>query len=320
MTTAIDLLQHHGLAVVFVNVLLAQLGLPVPAYPVLLVTGALSARGAYPMAALLPTAVAASLVADLAWFATARRFGGRVLRTVCRVSLSPDSCVRQTESLFSRWGVRSLAVAKFVPGFGLVATVIAAELRVSPARFLVFDAIGAALWAGVGLALGHVFHDAVAETLEALARLGRIGLGAALVGFALFALYRWQRRRAFLRELRMARITVEALRSLHEAGAQPVILDVRSAASRERDGFIPGSTAWSVDDGRDDRLDVPRDREVVVYCACPNEASAAVVAKRLMRAGFRRVRPLHGGIEAWVAAGLPLERAPSPGGATSAPA
>jgi membrane protein DedA with SNARE-associated domain/rhodanese-related sulfurtransferase len=316
MTTAIDLLQRYGLAVVFANVLLAQLGIPLPAYPVLMITGALSARGEYSPTALLLTSVAASLVADLTWYATARRFGGRVLKTVCRLSLSPDSCVRQTESIFARWGVRSLAVAKFIPGFGLVATVIAAELRVPLARFLVFDAIGATLWSGVGLALGYLFHDAVTRALEALARLGRIGMAVALAGFALFALYRWHRRRMFLRELRMARITVHALRSLHESGAQPVVLDVRSAASRERDGFIPGSTAWSVDEGRGDRLDVPRDREVIVYCACPNEASAAVVAKRLKRAGFERVRPLHGGIDAWVAAGLPLQRSAGPEVAT----
>jgi membrane protein DedA with SNARE-associated domain/rhodanese-related sulfurtransferase len=308
MATAIELLQHYGLAVVFVNVLLAQLGLPLPAYPVLMITGALSARGEYSVAALLLTSVAASLTAGLIWFTTAQRLGGRVLKTVCRVSLSPDSCVRQTESIFSRWGVRSLAVAKFIPGFGLVATVIAAELHVSLARFLAFDAIGATLWSGVGLALGYLFHGAVTATLEALTRLGRIGMGIALAGFALFALYRGYRRWAFLRELRMARITVDALHSLHESGVPPVVLDVRSASTRERDGFIPGSTAWSVEDGRGDRLDVPRDHEVVVYCACPNEASAAVVAKRLKRAGFERVRPLHGGIDAWIAAGLPLER------------
>jgi len=47
--------------------------------------------------------------------------------------------------------------------------------------------------------------------------------------------------------------------------------------------------------------------EVIVYCACPNEASAAVVAKQLMRAGFKRVRPLAGGIEAWVEQGYPVE-------------
>ena len=317
MTSVIELLQHHALALVFANVLLTQLGVPEPAYPALLMAGALTARGGAPAGALLLAAVAASLVADAVWYAATRRFGGGgVLRTVCRISLSPDSCVRQTASLFSRGGVRSLAVAKFIPGFGLVATVIAADLRIAFARFLFFDAIGALLWSGAGLALGYVFHDALAGVLDGLARLGRVGLWVALAGFAVYALVRWQRRRALLAELRMARITVDALRALHASGVRPALLDVRPAASRERDGYIPGSIAWSVEHGRADRLDVPRDGEVVVYCACPNEASAAVVAKRLKQAGFERVRPLHGGIDAWVADGLPIER----GAAAGAPA
>jgi membrane protein DedA with SNARE-associated domain/rhodanese-related sulfurtransferase len=289
-------------------VLLLQIGLPLPAYPVLVIAGALSARGHHGLSALLLTAVGASLIADLLWYAAGRRFGGRVLKTLCRVSISPDSCVRQTESIFARWGLRSLAVAKFIPGFAVIATAIAGNLRLSMPRFLFFDAIGAALWAGVALGLGYVFYDAVTVLLDALSRLGHAGLWVVAAGFATFMLWRWQLRRAFLRELRMARITVDALRALHDAGERPAILDVRSAGSRERDGFIPGSIPWSMDEGRNDRLEVPRDFEVVVYCACPNEASAAIVAKRLKQAGFQRVRPLHGGIDAWVAAGLPLER------------
>jgi membrane protein DedA with SNARE-associated domain/rhodanese-related sulfurtransferase len=308
MTTLLEWLQQYGLVVVFVNVLLAHLGLPLPAYPVLVITGALSARGHYALAALLPTAVAASLCADFVWYAAGRRYGGRMLRTICRVSMSPDSCVRQTESMFERWGLRSLVVARFIPGFTAIATTIAGNLRASLLRFAFFDAIGAALWAGLGLGIGYVFYDTVAAALDRLAGLGRVGLAVVAAGFAAFVAYRWLQRRALIRELRMARIDVDALRALQEAGERPAILDVRAAASRARDGHIPGSIPWSVEHGRTDRLEVARNSEVVVYCACPNEASAAIVAKRLQQAGFRHVRPLHGGIDAWVAAGLPLER------------
>ncbi len=308
MATLIEWLQHYGLLVVFVNVLLAQLGLPLPAYPVLVITGALSARGHEQLAALLLTAVGASLVADLGWYTVGRRYGARVLATLCRVSLSPDSCVRQTESIFSRWGLPSLLVAKFIPGFAAIATSIAGNLRASLPRFVLFDALGAALWAGVAIVLGFLFDDAVGALLDRLADLGRIGLALVLGGFLAFGLVRWLQRRAFMRELRMARISVDALRALRDAGERPAVLDVRSIEARRRDGHIPGSIHWSMDQGRGDRLEVPRDGEVVVYCACPNEASAAIVARRLMRAGFLHVRPLHGGVEAWAAAGLPLAR------------
>ena len=308
MATVFEWLQQYGLVVVFANVLLAQLGVPVPAYPLLIVTGALCARSQFPLAQLLLTSLAASLLADLLWYAAGRRYGGRVLKTVCRVSISPDSCVRQTESIFSRWGLPSLAIAKFVPGFGMIATSIAGNLRTPLPRFLFFDAIGAILWAGVAVGLGYVFHDAVGALLDRLMELGRLGMVVVLAGFLGFVLVRWVQRRVFLRQLRMARISVDVLRAMREAGERPAILDVRSATSRERDGHIPGSIHWPMEAGREDRLEVDRDGDVVVYCACPNEASAAIVAKRLMQAGFRKVRPLHGGIDAWVAAGLPLER------------
>src|SRR5512146_1717772 len=121
MSHLIELVQHYGLAFVFVNVLLLQAGLPVPAYPTLIVTGALAARSPYTLAGLLGTAVAASAIGNLAWYIAGRRLGGRVLKTLCRVSLSPDSCVRQTESIFERWGMPSLLGAKFIPGFSTIA-------------------------------------------------------------------------------------------------------------------------------------------------------------------------------------------------------
>jgi membrane protein DedA with SNARE-associated domain/rhodanese-related sulfurtransferase len=308
MPTLLHWLAEYGLVVAFVNVLLAQLGAPVPSYPVLIVTGALAANGRYPLAALHATVVLACLVADLAWYAAGRRYGGRMVRAVCRISISPDSCVRQTESLFDRWGAPSLMVAKFIPGFGAIATSLAGNIRLPLARFVFFDAIGAALYTGVGIALGMIFRDAVADVLAVLSGMGRIGLAVIGAAFAAFVALKWWQRHALIRELRMARIGVDELAGLVDAGAAPLILDVRDHSARLRDGTIPGALHWPMAQPPDAVPDVPRDAEVVVFCACPNEISAARVAKRLRLAGFRRVRPLHGGIEAWVDAGRPVER------------
>src|SRR5512147_777105 len=176
MEQLVQLIQHYGLAFVFVNVLLLQAGLPVPAYPTLIVTGALAARSPYTLAGLLGTAVVASAIGNFAWYVAGRRLGGRVLKTLCRVSLSPDSCVRQTESIFERWGAPSLMFAKFVPGFASVATAMAGVVRIAPWRFVLFDAIGAALWSGVAIALGYVFRDAIDDVVSGLAAMGRIGI------------------------------------------------------------------------------------------------------------------------------------------------
>ena len=308
MAHLITLIEHYGLALVFVNVLLLQAGLPVPAYPTLIVTGALAARSPYTLPGLVATAVAASVIADFGWYLIGRRLGARVLRTLCRISLSPDSCVRQTESIFTRWGARSLTVAKFVPGFASVATAMAGIVRLSPLRFVVFDAIGAALWSGVAIALGYIFRDAVNDVLDVLAAMGRIGLALVIAAFVIYVLVKWVQRQRFIRQLRMDRMTVEELRALLTAGTPTTVVDVRSPLSQAVTGRIPGAITVDVTNLRPELLAIPPTNEVVVYCACPNEASAVKVAQAFKQRGFQRVRPLTGGIDAWIEAGHEVER------------
>jgi len=308
MNHLLDLLQHYGLAFVFINVLALQAGLPFPAYPTLIVTGALASRGGYSLPALLATAVAASLIADLAWYSLGRRVGGPVLRTLCRISLSPDSCVRQTESIFTRWGARSLMVAKFVPGFASVATAMAGVLRVPLWRFIPADVIGATLWAGVAIALGYIFRNAVDDVLEVLQEMGKIGLALIVVAFAVYVFWKWLQRKRFIRQLVMDRISVDEVRTLIDAGRIGMVIDVRSPMSQEITGRIPGAVTVDPANMTFDLIAVEPQSEVVVYCACPNEATAVKVAKALLQHGFKRVRPLHGGIDAWIAAGHDVER------------
>jgi membrane protein DedA with SNARE-associated domain/rhodanese-related sulfurtransferase len=300
-------LEQYGLAAVFLNVGLEQLGLPIPAYPVLILTGALSFNGQYSAGGLILTAVLACLSADSVWYWAGHRYGSRVLKTLCRISLSPDSCVRQTESIFTRWGVKSLILAKFIPGFASLATALAGRTGIPFGRFLFFDAIGAALYAGLGVVIGMVFHDAVADVLAVFEQMGRIGLMVLLAAFALFLAHKWWQRQRFYRQLRMARISPLELQRLAQQDKAAVILDVRTELARAGGGIIPGALIWSDLERTRASLDIPHGIAVVVYCACPNDASAALVAKRLMAAGFSNVRPLHGGIEAWEAAGLALE-------------
>jgi len=308
MTHLLELLEHYGLILVFINVLALQAGLPMPAYPTLIVTGALASRGGYSLAALLGTAVAASLIADLCWYSAGRRFGGQVLRTLCRLSLSPDSCVQQTETIFTRWGARSLMVAKFVPGFASVATAMAGVLRVPLARFIPADAIGAALWSGVAIALGYTFRDAIDDVLRVLQELGEIGMALIVLAFVVYVLWKWWQRRLFIKQLVMDRITVDELNKLMAEGNMGTVVDVRSPISQAITGRIPGAVSVDPQNLKYDLVAVTPESEVVVYCACPNEATAVKVAKALIQHGFKRVRPLHGGIDAWIAAGLAVER------------
>lgn len=303
MDMLLELIASYGLLVVFVSVFLDQGGLPIPAYPPLIVTAALAADRGGSLLSILAVAALAAVLADLMWFAGGRRFGVRLLRLMCRLSLSPDSCVLMTRDIYSRWGATSLIGAKFVPGFAAVATTLAGDNRTPLSRFVFFDSLGAVLWAGVAIALGAIFHEAVNEVLLRLEELGRYGLSLVLGAIAAFVAYKWWQRHRFLREIRMARITVPELYQLLADGVTPLILDVRSAEQRAG-GWIPG--ALFVASLADAQLD-PHD-EVIVYCDCPNEASAAVLARELKQRGFGRVRPLAGGFHAWQAEGYEVVR------------
>ena len=309
MALLLDLISQYGTAFVFVCIFAQQAGAPIPAYPVLLVAGSLAAHGRLPLAVVWPAAVLACLLADGLWFAAGRRFGSRVLRVLCRLSLSPDGCVRQTETIFARWGAPSRVVAKFVPGFASVATSMAGSTGVRGRPFVFFDTLGATLWTGLGLGLGWIFAPAVNDVLAVLQRLGQWGVLLVLVLLALFVAVRALRRQRFKAKLRMDRISVDTLAGMLQRGEAPVLVDVRSAVNRN-DGRIPGAIVFNDDAWPADLQAAHDDAFVVVYCACPNEASAVLVAKKLMQRGFKRVRPLQGGIDAWRAAGLRIEPAP----------
>ena len=306
-----------GPPVLFLLVLLQQAGVPYPITPVLILAGAVSVHGHLPAAAVIGLAVAAALIADLGWYTAGFRLGARALKLLCALSLSPDSCVSDTERWFGRFGTRVLVVAKFVPGLGLVATAMAGVSRASLESFFFYDLIGSLLWASTAVYAGVVFHNAVGDILRVLAELGSWGvalLAAALAAF--IALKLWQRH-ALIRELRLSRISVAELKQLVDRGPAPVIIDALAPASRQREGVIPGAIpveTLRLDSGT---ATVPFDAEVIIYCACPNEASAARIAQQLIRMGCIRVRPLTGGIFAWKDAGFDVEPV-SETGATAA--
>lgn len=302
------LIAQYGLLIVGLNVLLDQIGLPVPAVPTLLVAGALAADGSLNFVALLALAVLACLIADCGWYLVGQIYGIKVLKTLCRISLEPDSCVSQTQTRFERWGINSLVIAKFVPGLAIIAPPLAGAMRIGWLRFIVLSTISAVLWAGSSLAAGAVFKSQIGSLLGSLDRIGGVA-GLAIGGaLAAYVAYKWWERARFYKTLEMARISVEDLYELMQAGAEPVIIDVRSPTARALEPrWIPGAIHAPLTDIGRYIADLPRDRDIILYCACPSEASAARVAKLLMSHGFKKVRPLHGGLDAWIGAGYSVE-------------
>lgn len=262
-----SLLAQYGLALVFVNVLLVQAGAPVPAVPMLMVAGALAVGGTLSLPAIVLVAVAASLLGDLIWYAAGRYYGLRVLQLLCRISISPDTCVSQTESRFRRWGALSLIFAKFIPGFSTVAPPLAGALRLNLAPFLIYSAISAALWAGLAAGTGMLFHRQIDWSLMQLEQMGGYALMALTAALALFIAAKWWQRRRFFRALRMARISVEDLHELMQQAPPPLVVDVRSALARAIDPrSIPGAIAADIENLDTGLAELPRDRDIVLYC------------------------------------------------------
>jgi membrane protein DedA with SNARE-associated domain/rhodanese-related sulfurtransferase len=305
----VTLISQHGLAVVFVNVLLTQLGVPLPAAPTLIVAGALAANGQLSAPAAFGLAFLATSIGDTAWYVGGRYYGRSTLRILCRISLSPDSCVRQTELRFGQWGGLTLVVAKFVPGLSTIAPPLAGAMRNPWPRFLLPNSVGIALWILAPMAAGWIFHEQVDRVLSRMENLGNIALTLLLVLLAAYIALKWWERRRFYKMLRMARISAEELRKLMDSGRRPIVVDVRSRAARESDQrFIPGALALEIEAMEKAIADFPDDEDIIFYCTCPDEASAARAARILIDRGYRRVRPLLGGLDAWAEAGYAIER------------
>ncbi len=262
-----SLLAQYGLVLVFFNVLIHQAGVPVPAVPLLVVTGTLVQQGQIPLALLLGVAVVASLLGDIPWYFAGRRYGYPILSTLCRVAIEPDSCVKQTENIFERWGAPSLLVAKFIPGFSTVAPPLAGTMQLALAPFLAYSAAGAALWAGVAIGAGMLFH---AEIDRALVWLEHTGPGAitAIVAVILFyVMVKWIERWMFIRVMRGARISVGELGKLLQGEEKPVVLDVRSATARKLDPRrIRGAIDVDIDAPELALRGISRERQIIVYC------------------------------------------------------
>jgi membrane protein DedA with SNARE-associated domain/rhodanese-related sulfurtransferase len=308
MNETLEFLVRHGAMVLFAAVFVEQMGLPLPAAPLLLAAGTLAAIGKLNWFVALSAATLGSVLADVIWFYLGRYGGHRVLNFLCRISLEPDSCVRRTQDLFTRYGMRGVIVAKFIPGLSTLAPPLAGSSGVKAPRFFFFDGLGSLLYAGCFILLGVLFSRQLEQIIAALENLGSSALWVLIGLAALYIGYKYFQRRKLLTELRMARITVHELHRMLEADEKPVVLDLRGHAELEQDAsVIRGALHMTMDEVHLRHDEIPRDRDVILYCSCPNEVSSARMALLLRRKGILRVRPLLGGFEAWREHNYPTE-------------
>ncbi len=302
------ILLVYGYLLLFGWVLIEQLGVPLPAMPVLLAAGALSSQHEISLALALLAGLAASLIADSAWFLIGRRYGHHVLRILCKMSLEPTICVRRTQDSFgARRGV-TLIIAKFVPGLATLAPPVAGENGMSFGSFLLFDGIGSTLWLGVLLAAGRFFGDLLKRDPSLLDWVGRFSGALLVLGILGFFLGRVYRRRVVLNNLVASRLEPEDLKEELDSGEPVYIVDLRHPLELLADPFtLPGAVHFSPDALAARHGEIPRDRDVVLFCTCPSEATAAKTAMTLHKLGIDRVRPLRGGYDEWKRLGYPMD-------------
>ena len=299
----------HGLPIIFGAVFLDQMGVPIPAAPWLLAAGALAAVGQFHVFLALELSVLACLIADFFWFYLGRYRGTQVVALLCRMSLEPDTCVRKTVNVFTRYGWRGIIIAKFVPGMSTVTPPLAGMAGVRADQFLLFDGLSSVLYSSTFLMLGYIFSNQIGQIASALNNFGGGLLKFIILLVVLYILYKFWDRQRLLRMLRTAKITAAELGQMLKAGGEPpLILDVRPVMELEQDpAIIRGAVHVAMEDLELREKELSRDREIVIYCDCPNEASSAKTALLLRRKGFNRVRPLLGGIEAWRKANYPMD-------------
>jgi membrane protein DedA with SNARE-associated domain/rhodanese-related sulfurtransferase len=309
VTPSLDSLSSQiALALMVGNVLLDQIGLPVPAIPTLVLAGAVTAGHHWWGFEMFLCAVAVCVATDAVWYVAGRRYGNGVMKLLCRVSLTPDSCVSETQGRFERWGPNAIVVAKFVPGLAIIAPPLAGAMRMHWPRFVGLSTLAAALWVGFYLGAGVLLKPQIDQLIPRLSKLGGTAAGVTGLLLAGYIGFKWWERRRFLATLRMLRITVAELYQLMTAERAPLIIDARSHSARVlQPSRIPGALLVPLDEIGVHVQELPRDRDIVIYCTCPNEASAASAAKLLINHGFNRVRPLHGGLDAWIEAGYAIE-------------
>jgi membrane protein DedA with SNARE-associated domain len=261
----IQFVARHGYTLIFVWILAEQAALPIPSFPLLLVSGALVRTGALRLSPVLTYALLASVIADNVWFQLGRRYSGRALQFICKVSIEPDSCVRRTETVFLRYGLRSLLVSKFIPGLNAVTAPLAGGAGADFGQFLLFDSLGALMWVSAYVFAGYVFSDQLEIAIGYAMRMGSSVFVIALCALAAWIFWKVIQRRNFISSINIARITPGELHAMLSAGLDVTIVDVRSSLAAHIEA-IPGALHIPAEDLPSRHDEIPLDREIVLFC------------------------------------------------------
>jgi membrane protein DedA with SNARE-associated domain/rhodanese-related sulfurtransferase len=299
----------YGGAVVFINVLLTRLGVPIPAVPVLLFAGSAIASGTLSFWPVLGAAVLGALMGDGAWFTAGRLYGRRLIAALGRISPAVDSSVDRARALFERFGVPLVSISKFVPGLALITPPLMGTTAVDARIYAAWDFAGVLTWAAFWLLGGAAAERQLHMLLEFVRARGGTVIDVLLVTALVYLAFRLQQRR--LDRRRFADAASPATAWARIGGLRrvvpPKLLDARpQALSLEAPRRIPGALA--LDPHSPEQIDgALQTHDMVIYCICPDSATASEITQRMRRNGYTRIRALRGGLDAWQRRGFPVE-------------
>jgi membrane protein DedA with SNARE-associated domain len=261
-------IRAYGYAALFAAMVIEQFIPPMPGEPLLLGAGALAGTGRFNVWLAAGLAVAGTVAGDLVWYEVGRLGGHRVLKWMCRLSIAPDSCIRNGADTLARRGASALLIAKFLLGLNSIGQPLAGALGMPRRRFVVFDLLGAGLWVGLYIGLGYAVHDQLAEAAVIADWLGGWAVAIAAGAIGLYLGIKVTRRQLFLRALRIWRISPEELEEKLRANEPVFVVDVRHELDvQAQPTMIPGAvhiTPAALEQGD---VTLPRDHEVVLYCS-----------------------------------------------------
>jgi membrane protein DedA with SNARE-associated domain/rhodanese-related sulfurtransferase len=312
MPIALVFFVHYAYLIIFLWVLVEQVGIPIPSVPVLLTAGTLSATHRVSWLGITGAMLLGCLIADSVWFSLGRRYGNSVLKLLCRFSFEASTCVSKTESYFTRRGALTLLFAKFVPGLSTVAAPIAGQTGMSYPRFLAWDLAGSLIWGEAFILAGRFFGDLAKRSAPFFAWLGHFAIVIFVLMVLGFLAHRIWKQRKFLQQVRELRLEPSELKTMLDYAdtnhtPAPFIVDLRHPLDYLPDPrVLPGALRIGPNELKQHSEIIPRDRDVILYCTCPSEETSARLALQLHKMGVYRVRPLRGGFDGWKQAGYPL--------------
>ncbi len=256
-------IRSYGYPAIFAGVMGEQFA-PIPGEPLLLAAGALAGTGHLTLGLAATVALLGAVVSDVVWYEIGRGGGHRVLRWLCRLSIEPDSCVRRSEEMLGRRGPARRQVRSGSAQCGATAGGCArdATRSVPPVRPAGRPALGGTL--------RRTRLRVSAQLVQAVSLAEHLRGGAFLVLAGAFAVYlavKVVRRQRFLRQLWIARITPDELKTKLDRGESVFVVDLRHRVDVQAEPTgIPGAVHMEPSELEQAAARIPRDRDVVVYC------------------------------------------------------